>query len=298
MRPRLAIAALVFLAVAGPGWIPYYQDGAKVFWKTDTIPMAPILPSPGAAGGLGDEAAFAAIGRAMDRWNAIPCDHVQFRMDESVSTIGEVGWTDGTNRLGFQGDLFGEDDSHTIAVTMLFFEENPIRIEEADIYFNTKHHGFTLTDDPCEAEVDLEGVAFHELGHVLGLDHTSYPEGSMFPYYTCGFLGTRTPTIDEARGICAIYGGKLPEGYEPVPGGGEDPLDRTCPSNAKCVGKVYEEEDPSIVQRIPVPPYKPSHGRTACSAGSAPGVGMAAWIVPGIALVLAPRFLRRRRSQK
>jgi hypothetical protein len=146
--------------------------------------------------------------------------------------------------------------------------------------------------------VDLEGIAFHELGHVLGLDHTDYPEGSMFPYYTCGDLGQRTPSIDEARGICKIYGGGLPEDWEPIPGGGEDPLDWDCSANQKCVGKVYSEEELSIVRPVPVPPYRPSSGRTACDAGAAPGTAAAAWLVPGIALLLAARRPRRRREER
>ena len=50
---------------------------------------------------------------------------------------------------------------------------------------------------------DLESVALHELGHALGLDHSSQSTAVMYAYYT----GTnQTPTPDDISGIQAVYG--------------------------------------------------------------------------------------------
>lgn len=53
--------------------------------------------------------------------------------------------------------------------------------------------------------VDLESVATHEIGHILGLAHTSVKEAIMYPS-----LSPRTKKsdlkLDDVRGIQALYG--------------------------------------------------------------------------------------------
>jgi matrixin len=57
---------------------------------------------------------------------------------------------------------------------------------------------------------DLQTVAMHEVGHALGLGHSTTPGSVMYPYYS----GTkRTLTSDDVAGIQAIYGARAPDVY-------------------------------------------------------------------------------------
>ena len=54
---------------------------------------------------------------------------------------------------------------------------------------------------------DLQGVATHEYGHALGLDHSTLSvELTMFPGSSTDFVGRRSLEADDIAGIQAIYG--------------------------------------------------------------------------------------------
>ena len=63
------------------------------------------------------------------------------------------------------------------------------------------------------AGIDLFQVLTHELGHALGLDHSSVPNSLMNPFYSEAFLG---PQADDIAGMQYLYGAAVgPEVPEP-----------------------------------------------------------------------------------
>lgn len=62
------------------------------------------------------------------------------------------------------------------------------------------------------AGFDIFQVLAHELGHALGLNHTSVPGSLMNPFYTEAFLG---PQADDIAGMQFIYGAPVQQVPEP-----------------------------------------------------------------------------------
>jgi hypothetical protein len=55
-------------------------------------------------------------------------------------------------------------------------------------------------------QIDIQGVACHEYGHALGLDHTTQTGSTMVPSIVGTGVGQRSIDTDDINGIRAIYG--------------------------------------------------------------------------------------------
>jgi hypothetical protein len=111
-----------------------------------------------------------------------------------------------------------------------FFEQRPdgtVRIFDADIVTNTAFNWTSAGEpDGCASEIFVEGVQVHEVGHLLGLGHTSVSGATMFPSVSACNNGPATTEADDEAGVNDLYGG----------GGGPSCLARgaSCTSNSQC----------------------------------------------------------------
>ncbi len=114
-------------------------------------------------------------------------------------------------------DCWGFADT-VIAVTTTTFSRETGEIVDADIEFNAASFDFTVADGPpCEGgrtrgcvSTDLENTATHEIGHLLGLDHSPLQGSTMYASAPLGETSKRSLSEDDAAGICAIYPAGLP----------------------------------------------------------------------------------------
>ena len=96
-----------------------------------------------------------------------------------------------------------------IAVTRIHSDPETGKITDADIVFNGRD--FTFGDGAEPGAVELRDVAVHEIGHLLGLDHTPL-EGplairpTMNPFYDDGGPGEGfTLEADDIAGVSMMY---------------------------------------------------------------------------------------------
>ncbi|RJP77743.1 MAG: T9SS C-terminal target domain-containing protein [Candidatus Zixiibacteriota bacterium] len=80
---------------------------------------------------------------------------------------------------------------------------------EADIVFWDGQWTWSTAASPGFLQFDVESVGLHELGHVLGLDHSQYSAAVM--WYSIGYMEVqRTLHSDDVAGLMALYGAGTP----------------------------------------------------------------------------------------
>jgi hypothetical protein len=156
-----------------------------------------------------------ALARATATWSSAA--NVRFEYEGMTSAPAEG--TDGKNTIGF---LDRPDLDRVLGATSFMVDTATGAIYEADIFFNTSFV-FSVSPQGEPGRVDLESIALHELGHLLGLGHSAIGEtertggggrrvlGSgavMFPIaLTAGAIADRVLQADDLAGISDLYPG-------------------------------------------------------------------------------------------
>jgi len=212
----LALAALVVPAMPAEA---YLKIGTRV--GTETVTLAwkalPIryMVSDREVPGVTVEQFRGAIGRAASSWQAVDSSAAALVFD-GVSGARPLD-DDGVNVLGF---LDRPDLDRVLASTSFTVDTRTGEILESDVFFNSAF-AWSVVPDGEAGRFDLEAIALHEMGHVLGLGHSAIGEtelqggggrrliaaGSvMFPIaFGAGSILGRTLDPDDIAGVSDVY---------------------------------------------------------------------------------------------
>jgi MYXO-CTERM domain-containing protein len=191
---------------------------------------------------------IAVMNAVFDVWQnqAQSCSYLTF---ETAASGSETAKFDGKNVIKFYEDEWcrpatDDDDKRcysntAAALTVLTFVDDADsdrdgEIVDADIELNAfnfayAHNGMTNGNQMCRA--DLANTFTHEVGHLMGLDHTCYEdigprpldgngnpiprcaemlpseveEATMYNFQDCGETKKSTPEADDIAGMCFLY---------------------------------------------------------------------------------------------
>ena len=140
-------------------------------------------------------------------WNGAPTERNPV-INATVSSVSGFSLGDGVPMLNFT-DPTGACNGNCLAATFTGYYQSrgngTYRIYDADIVTNTAHN-WADSADPCSGqEFRIEGVMVHEIGHGLGLGHTSVSGATMFPSVSACNNGPASTETDDENGIDNLY---------------------------------------------------------------------------------------------
>ncbi|MDP9000543.1 MAG: matrixin family metalloprotease, partial [Myxococcota bacterium] len=112
------------------------------------------------------------------------------------------------------------DASNTLGLTTVTFEADTGELYDADTEINGTVP-LSVGDPVPLGGYDLESIVTHEMGHFLGLGHSSVSTATMYAQYNSGSTSMRTLTDDDVAGLCSIYPPNKTRNVDPsvAPGG-------------------------------------------------------------------------------
>ena len=184
-------------------------DGAKLFWPTSCVSFS--LNQLGTQE-LDPQETFAVIRKTFQAWTEVPCPgggraSMTFEERGPVSCKKSEYNKDGHN---LNVILFQDDDwtyrgiDGTLAKTSVTYNDETGEIYDADIEVNAANNTVTLPGAK-KVEFDLQAILTHEVGHFIGIAHSSGGSAVMAPTYASGSIAQRTLTPDDVAAVCAIY---------------------------------------------------------------------------------------------
>jgi len=143
-----------------------------------------------------DADAFAVIAAQFQQWEDLPDSVIAFQKGGRTAESGTA--IDSRNVVSFlKSPPRNAFDALTLAITFIQPIHGTNEILDADIVFNDRDVDWELN----VGDYSLAAVSLHEIGHFLGLDHTSDPATVMFP--TAGGLTVLSP--GDQAGAAFIY---------------------------------------------------------------------------------------------
>ncbi len=83
-------------------------------------------------------------------------------------------------------------------------------IDESDIMLSQNPRIFFGEDEICDSGTYVRQVMTHEFGHLLGLNHSSVPTATMYPYTSYCARDWTSLDPDDIEGITSLYGASTP----------------------------------------------------------------------------------------
>jgi hypothetical protein len=195
VRTLAALAAAVAGAAALHSGVGAYSSYAHWASSPVTFYVNPVNAD------VSQAAATAALQAGMDVWNTQSGSSFRYQYGGTANDTATA--YDNRNVVMFRNTRNGS----TIATTYSWWS-NSGELLDSDIVFWDGGFNFFTGSTGCGVVPNaayIEDIAAHELGHALGLNHSSATDATMYPSYSYCSSALRTLAADDINGAKALY---------------------------------------------------------------------------------------------
>lgn len=213
----IVLFSLFVFTASLSAYTPQYADEAQTTtlrWRNKTISIAIsnsiTKPNPNikSDGDLSE-----VVRKSFEAWENVADVNFDLKpsKEQNISPAGKSG--DGISLITIAQTpenllLFNGNNTDVAAYTRVFFNRRG-NIAEADIVLNPY---VQFSTDGTSGTFDLQATLTHEIGHLLGLDHSSVSGSTMFEHqgkngtYSLPNFSYQTLSDDDITGIRGLYG--------------------------------------------------------------------------------------------
>lgn len=186
-------------------------SGRLLYWNSNCISYS-VHRDGSVKRGITYDAANEAIGRAFGEWLGADCGNgagpgLQIQ-DFGPVSCGEAQYNQegpNANLFTFRDDAWPYENAvDTLALTTLIFNADTGEIYDADVEVNTFESDMAL-GTVGRSDIDFASVITHEIGHFLGLSHSTALGATMRPSYAPGNTAMASIEADDEAGVCAVH---------------------------------------------------------------------------------------------
>jgi hypothetical protein len=191
----LGIATILTVAAAAPA-SAYTLLSPRRVWKT--TPVSVRVHTAGNDTITDSDGGVTAVAGAIKAWGIVS--------SSTTSQAAVRGTAPATIMLSDNGHLC---TGSCLAATLTGYyhsEGNATYIDDADIYTSERHPFFSSREsDGCSGEYDIDGVMTHEVGHVIGIGHSTVVGATMYPSVSACNIENRTLAADDTAAKNDLY---------------------------------------------------------------------------------------------
>ena len=188
--------ALLFVVAAAVPAFGYTLLSPRRAWKS--TPVAVQVNTTGNSTINDGSGGVAAVTAAIKAWGIIN--------SSTTSQAAKRGTAPATIMLADNGHIC---TGSCLAATLTGYyhqEGSSYYIDDADIYTNQRY-GYTSSKetDGCSGEYDIDGIMVHEVGHVIGIGHSTVNGATMYPSVSSCNYNNRTLAADDTAAKNDLY---------------------------------------------------------------------------------------------
>jgi len=219
--------ALSFSLVTYDGVAARWEDGKTIQIELDDD-FSGHVDAKGSDGNGEPQNILETVMHSINTWKRVSGTDIQLGTPKLTSITTTPNY-DGINQIKMYksgwSNLSFQPPASALAVTISTYT-NPNNIVDSDIFFNGDNFDWANFNDDGDQGYDIENVLTHELGHFLGLDHTSqdpneseadFRDATMYYSSRPGEILRRDLNIKDQLGVQHLYSNVVlpkPEVYE------------------------------------------------------------------------------------